>query len=81
MAKGKKCIICEKTNDKLVATQSNPDKYVCFSCLNELIFNTGTAKGEIDIGSYRDAIKKAFNTFKDELEYKKVKQPEKPKFV
>lgn len=61
-----KCAICGKSTGRMVASPSHKDKKVCLSCLNEMIFNTGTIDEEL--GPLRKALGKAFAAFKEEWE-------------
>ncbi len=66
----KKCVICSKSTAKWVENPKHPEKPVCLDCLKEILLNQKTV--ETSLAPISDALNKAFDSLKDELDKRQV---------
>ena len=66
----KKCVICGKSTEKWVENPKHPKKPVCLDCLKEILLNQKTL--ETGLAPISDALNKAFDSLKDELDKRQV---------
>jgi hypothetical protein len=62
---GTLCVVCGKNPGRMVSSPKNPDKYVCMSCLNQLVFNLKTLGEELE--PLAEAVEKGVDAVDREL--------------